>query len=130
MFIIVDALLYLLDPKGDYCEEAENKNMEINSLLRDINSREQRYFFLSPTCCQVLHHERGSVDPASPHKEETIVSFVGKTALPCVCEVTDNGMKAFNGVASFIETNGVRWQSLYMVLLSNLMVLVIPTKSR
>jgi len=83
---------------------------------------------LSPSLCSILYYERGTSEAVSHHQEGAVVSFVGKTALPCVCEVPDNFCATVKGVGSFVETNGVRWQSLYMVLLVNVMVLVVPAK--
>jgi len=85
---------------------------------------------LSPSFCNALYHDRGEAEVANHHKEGAVVSFVGKTALPCVCEISPSCNGFLKSSKSFIETNGIRWQSLYMVLLTNRMVLVIPTKLR
>ena len=121
---VVDTFLFLIDPKGNMREISEEILCDEHCPVK-IDEK-LSYIALSPAFSQILYNERGCLDESN-QKEGKIVSFVGKTALPCVCEVS-NADKA-KSRNSFIEPNGFQWQSLYMVLLSNQMVLVVPVRN-
>jgi len=49
----------------------------------------------------------------------SVVTLVGRTAFPCVCEVSKESDPLFADKGRFVVAEGVKWQSLYLVLLNN-----------
>jgi hypothetical protein len=58
----------------------------------------------------------------------TVVQLVGKTAFPCVCEVTKESNPLFTDGEASVLADGIRWQSLWMVLMGKYMILAEPVK--
>eukprot|EP00551_Chaetoceros_affinis_P004032 CAMPEP_0203678016 /NCGR_PEP_ID=MMETSP0090-20130426/30388_1 /ASSEMBLY_ACC=CAM_ASM_001088 /TAXON_ID=426623 /ORGANISM="Chaetoceros affinis, Strain CCMP159" /LENGTH=1215 /DNA_ID=CAMNT_0050545093 /DNA_START=1 /DNA_END=3648 /DNA_ORIENTATION=- len=58
-----------------------------------------------------------------------IVALVGRAAFPCVCEVSKESDSLFSdGEASAVVSDGIKWQSLWMVLMGKYMILAEPVK--
>lgn len=62
---------------------------------------------------------------ASPGK---VVSLVGHVALPCVCEVPPSSAPLFSAAGAKVVSQGITWQSLYLVLLGRHFVLAEPER--
>eukprot|EP00554_Chaetoceros_debilis_P010999 CAMPEP_0194108562 /NCGR_PEP_ID=MMETSP0150-20130528/8226_1 /TAXON_ID=122233 /ORGANISM="Chaetoceros debilis, Strain MM31A-1" /LENGTH=1296 /DNA_ID=CAMNT_0038797289 /DNA_START=297 /DNA_END=4184 /DNA_ORIENTATION=- len=81
---------------------------------------------LSPTFGEVLFGEDVS-STANPNPEipqpNSIISLVGRGTFPCVCEVTNETESFFTDGNSLVVAEGLRWQSLYLVLLGKHMIL-------
>ena len=58
----------------------------------------------------------------------TVVSLVGQTALPCVCEVPPSSAPLFSEAGAKVVSQGITWQSLYLVLLGRNFVLAEPER--
>lgn len=58
----------------------------------------------------------------------SVVSLVGHAAFPCVCEVPDVSASLFSDAEASLVAAGVKWQSLYLVLLNRYMILAEPAK--
>jgi hypothetical protein len=58
----------------------------------------------------------------------SVVSLVGHAAFPCVCEVPDGSASLFSDTEGSLVAAGVKWQSLYLVLLNRYMILAEPAK--
>ena len=57
-----------------------------------------------------------------------LVSLVGHVALPCVCEVPPSCAPLFSAAGAKVVSQGITWQSLYLVMLHNHFVLVEPDR--
>lgn len=57
-----------------------------------------------------------------------IVSLVGHVALPCVCEVPPSCAPLFSAAGARVVSQGITWQSLYLVMLNHHFVLVEPDR--
>ncbi len=57
-----------------------------------------------------------------------IVQLVGKTAFPCVVEVTKDSNALFTDGEASVIADGIKWQSLWMVLMGKYMILAEPIK--
>ena len=58
----------------------------------------------------------------------SIVGLVGKATFPCVCEVTGEQASLFTDKGACVVAEGVKWQSLYLVIIGRNMVLAEPEK--
>jgi hypothetical protein len=58
----------------------------------------------------------------------SVVGLVGRTAIPCVCEVPAANACLFADGAPGVVSEGVTWQSLYLVILGSFMILAEPEK--
>ena len=58
-----------------------------------------------------------------------VVQLVGKTAFPCVCEVTKESNYLFSDSEVSVIAEGIKWQSLWMVLVGQYMILAEPVKN-
>lgn len=70
-------------------------------------------------------------DGDSSHIDATpgkVVSLVGKVALPCVCEVPPSSAPLFSAAGAKVVSQGITWQSLYLVLLGRHFVLAEPDR--
>lgn len=57
-----------------------------------------------------------------------VVGLVGQVALPCVCEVPPSCAPLFSAAGAKVVSQGITWQSLYLVLLGRHFVLVEPDR--
>lgn len=58
----------------------------------------------------------------------TVVSLVGHTAFPCVCEVPPSSAPLFSEAGAKVVSQGITWQSLYLVILGRNFVLAEPER--
>jgi len=58
----------------------------------------------------------------------SITSLVGKMAYPCVCEVPPSMAPLFSAEGAKVVSQGITWQSLYLVILDENLVLVEPER--
>jgi len=72
----------------------------------------------------LLGEEESSLDP-SPG---STVSLVGQLALPCVCEVSPSCAPLFSDAGAKVVSQGITWQSLYLVSIGCYFVLVEPDR--
>jgi len=82
---------------------------------------------LSRTFTSALFVDKPQTNLFSPHPG-AIVTLVGKTAFPCVCEVSEKYSSFFTDESACVVADGVKWQSLYLVLLNRYMILAEPDK--
>ena len=59
----------------------------------------------------------------------SVVQLVGKTAFPCVCEVNKESNSLFTDGEAGVISDGITWQSLWMVLMGKYMILAEPVKN-
>jgi len=80
---------------------------------------------LSESLCQTIFDEDEvkSIANALPGR---VVSLVGHTAFPCVCEVPPSSAPLFSPAGAKVVSQGITWQSLYLVLLGRNFVLAEP----
>lgn len=58
-----------------------------------------------------------------------VVQLVGKTAFPCVVEVSEDSNSLFTDGEGSVFADGIKWQSLWMVLMGKYMILAEPVNS-
>jgi hypothetical protein len=58
----------------------------------------------------------------------TVLNLVGKVAFPCVCEVPPSSAPLFSEAGAKVVSQGITWQSLYLVLLGTDLILAEPEK--
>ncbi len=58
----------------------------------------------------------------------SIITLVGRSTFPCVCEVTVHTESLFTDGHSLVVAEGLKWQSLYLVLLGKHMILTETVK--
>lgn len=90
--------------------------------FREKNTERSLYAPISKALFSDLFDQDGL--PASG----AIVSLAGHAAFPCVCEVPDASASLFSDTESSLVAAGVKWQSLYLVLLGRYMILAEPEK--
>jgi len=78
---------------------------------------------VSPTFTNLLFEEHASStssnNNSNPLQIGSVVTLLGRTAFPCVCEVSKESDPLFADKGRFVVAEGVKWQSLYLVLLNN-----------
>eukprot|EP00934_Nitzschia_sp_Nitz4_P001802 Nitzschia sp. Nitz4//scaffold166_size90379//82834//86722//NITZ4_005073-RA/size90379-augustus-gene-0.18-mRNA-1//-1//CDS//3329538244//1802//frame0 len=57
-----------------------------------------------------------------------VVSLIGYTAYPCVCEVPPSCAPLFSEASAKVVSLGITWQSLYLVLIQGFLFLVEPSR--
>jgi len=61
-------------------------------------------------------------------KSGSVMSLVGKVVLPCVCEVPPSMAPLFSAEGANVVSQGITWQSLYLVIIDQLLVLAEPER--
>lgn len=61
-------------------------------------------------------------------KPGSILSLVGKMAFPCVCEVPPSSAPLFSEAGAKVVSQGITWQSLYLVIIGQNLILAEPEK--
>jgi len=84
---------------------------------------------LSNPLCIAMYDEREerNAESSSP-KPGAVVGLVGRVAFPCVCEVSEECATLFTDERACVIADGVKWQSLYLVLLGRYLLLAEPEK--
>ena len=70
------------------------------------------------------HHDHDSQHP----QPGSVVGLVGRAAFPCVCEVSPESSTLFTDKGACVVAEGIKWQSLYLVILGKYMILAEPEK--
>jgi len=78
-------------------------------------------------CFRLLHLDDEPRDKVPP-RPGSIVGLVGRTAIPCVCEVSEVYASLLAEDAAIVMSDGVKWQSLYLVFLGRHMILAEPER--
>jgi hypothetical protein len=93
--------------------------------FREKNTERSIYVSISKDLfSDLFNQDEGNKSPVSG----SIVSLVGHAAFPCVCEVPDVSASLFSGTEASLVAAGVKWQSLYLVILGRFMILAEPEK--
>jgi len=61
-------------------------------------------------------------------KPGDVVKLVGRKPFPCVCEVSEDSEELITDGNACVVAEGVKWQSLYLVMLNKHMILTEPVK--
>jgi len=91
------------------------------------NDRTDRTYLktVSPTFTNLLFEEQTSTPSSTTTYDGnslqigSVVTLVGRTTYPCVCEISKESDSLFTEGGRCVVAEGVKWQSLYLVLLSN-----------
>ena len=84
-----------------------------------------RLAHLSSKFAIAMLDESESSESAPAHG--SVVGLIGKAAFPCVCEVSSNFSYLFSGRSSVLS-EGIQWQSLYLVVVGKWAVLAEPER--
>jgi len=111
----------------DIQEMNENRSITTLSSFGSINVQK---FCLPRSLCYGLFDEspKEALPSSKTPKPGTIVTLVGRSAFPCVCEVAAESANLFKDATSSVVADGVKWQSLYLVAIGRYMVLAEPEK--
>lgn len=90
--------------------------------FREKNTERSIYFPISKDLFSDLFNQD------TPPVSGSIVSLVGHAAFPCVCEVPDVSASLFSDTEASLVAAGVKWHSLYLVIVDRFMILVEPEK--
>lgn len=99
----------------------DTKECFVEDLARSIHS------YLSKAFCDALTDAPEESSSSERPTPGSIVVLSGRTAMPCVCEVSAD-MDTGSGAKMVVE--GVTWQSLYLVFFGPDMVLAEPVAGR
>jgi hypothetical protein len=83
-------------------------------------------FLLSPLSSKfqnLMFDEESFNSIKTEFKAGSIVSLVGKAAYPCVCEVKEENDSLFRDGGSYVISDGIKWQSVYLVISGSYMML-------
>ena len=69
-----------------------------------------------------------SRDDSQRPKPGSLVGLIGRAAFPCVCEVSPDAASLFTDKGSCVIAEGIKWQSLYLVILGKYMMLAEPER--
>lgn len=92
------------------------------------NDRTNRTYLktVSPTFANLLFEEQTSSPSSTITTYDgnslqigSVVTLVGRTTYPCVCEVSKEDSPLFTERGRCVVAEGIKWQSLYLVLLSS-----------
>ena len=89
------------------------------SLIRSVASNE---------FCKIFFEKDAQVMAEQP-RAGSVVGLVGNTAIPCVCEVQPNCAPLFSVAGAKVVSEGITWQSLYLVVLDKYLLLAEPERN-
>ena len=69
-----------------------------------------------------------SISGGSVPKPGDVVKLVGRKPFPCVCEIDEGSESLVTNKDACVIADGVKWQSLYLVMLHKHMILTEPVK--
>jgi len=90
--------------------------------------------YLSPCLCASILERGENGDPSlstkkgQPPKPGSSIELIGRAAFPCVCEVSESQSSLFSSHGATVS-EGVTWQSLYLVVVGKYMILAEPDGS-
>jgi hypothetical protein len=95
-----------------------------------VPSQEQNKIFapVSQTFDNVIFGSDKTGSSYVDTKPGTVLSLVGKMAYPCVCEVPPSSAPLFSEAGAKVVSQGITWQSLYLVIIGQSLVLAEPEK--
>ena len=107
---------------GGFAVKCDGETVPTSSMKEDII-----YAPISENFIEALLGYDGDADylDASPGN---IVNLVGHIALPCVCEVPPSCASLFSAAGAKVVSQGITWQSLYLVLFGRHLVLAEPDR--
>ena len=76
-------------------------------------------------CTKLLTADEDDRDNAKPG---SVVGLVGRTVIPCVCEVPESCAHLLTDETASVVSDGVKWQSLYLVFLGRHVILAEPER--
>eukprot|EP00559_Dactyliosolen_fragilissimus_P009941 CAMPEP_0184857644 /NCGR_PEP_ID=MMETSP0580-20130426/2794_1 /TAXON_ID=1118495 /ORGANISM="Dactyliosolen fragilissimus" /LENGTH=1231 /DNA_ID=CAMNT_0027353355 /DNA_START=166 /DNA_END=3861 /DNA_ORIENTATION=- len=133
-----------LDSLSTFIQDNISNGLELNSGLHDpvafaLKKRYEGLLNKGDRCHQTfLYHisdKYSSILFGDIRNEESvpqsgsIVTLVGKAAFPCVCEVDKESQSLFTDESACVVSEGVKWQSLYLVLLGKNLILAEPERA-
>lgn len=134
--MITDAFTNLLKNDFDTTEFQQGKGYlgvsAISRLVKDCDQGENKddnilLAPLSPHFTSLLFDkDKLPSDDSDIPQTGSIVELVGKTAFPCVYEVTKETNPLFTDGEASVISDGIKWQSLWMVLIEKYMILAEP----
>lgn len=96
--------------------------------LLDTFDEKTIYAHMSEPLIETLFDHRGD-DVYMDVTQGEVVGLVGQIALPCVCEVPPSSAELFSEESAKVVSQGITWQSLYLVILGRHFVLAEPEKA-
>eukprot|EP00980_Cylindrotheca_fusiformis_P011702 scaffold2783_cov129-Cylindrotheca_fusiformis.AAC.3 len=87
------------------------------------------YVTISKGIESAMLEEDKSGDSYVEARPRSVVSLIGRTAFPCVCEVPPSCAPLFSDAGAKVVSQGITWQSLYLVILGWNLVLAEPERS-
>lgn len=78
-------------------------------------------------CSRLLYLDQEPREKEPP-QQGSVVGLVGRTAIPCVCEVPEIHSSLLANEAGSVVSDGVKWQSLYLVFLGRHLILAEPER--
>ena len=94
----------------------------------DINDQTTVYAPISDSSGSDLFDEDHNSEEHIVAQPGSVVSLVGRTAFPCVCEVPPSSAPLFSEAGAMVVSQGITWQSLYLVLLGSNLVFAEPER--
>jgi hypothetical protein len=85
------------------------------------------YSTISEGFWEILFQDIRDITVVEPHPG-SVVGLVGHTAIPCVCEVPPTCAPLFSAAGAKVVSEGVTWQSLYLVILGRHLLLAEPER--
>jgi len=92
-------------------------------MLEYDGSGERAFLCTTPVYTRLLFEEE---EISKMPETGSVVPLIGKAAFPCVCEVSEKSDSLFQDKGRCVVAEGVKWQSLYLVVLEKHMVLAEP----
>ena len=94
----------------------------------ETNDRQTVYAPISESFWNALYAEYRTDEKYIEARPGLSLSLVGHTAFPCVCEVPPSFAPLFSEAGAKVVSQGITWQSLYLVILGRNMVLAEPER--
>mmetsp|Transcript_51877 Transcript_51877/g.155692 ORF Transcript_51877/g.155692 Transcript_51877/m.155692 type:complete len:1076 (-) Transcript_51877:16-3243(-) len=112
-----------------------SSDIEFSEDIRGDKSERSIFSQVSPGLSSVIFDEEEGKEgyTSSGHDADlpetgSVVGLVGRAAFPCVCEVAAEHASLFTDRGACVVAEGVKWQSLYLVLMGKHVVLAEPEK--
>jgi len=132
-FLRIDALSNIINkatfPIPNLQDSVKEEEDNTNRKILDYDGGRAILGPVSPEFISALldDEERNNNDSPSLNTG-AVVSLVGRAAFPCVCEVTHESSSLFTDESSSVIAEGVKWQSLYLVMMGRYLLLAEPER--
>ena len=130
---VTDTFVAMISKDTTYCKNFDDftvrKDKKTKTMLCSIQPQINFAMFDEPIMNK--KNQKLAENPAQRSKSPvpgSVVSLIGRSAFPCVCEVAQAYTSLFKDANSSVVADGVKWQSLYMVVVGKRMILVEPEK--